>query len=44
MRWKRPNITGKNHPMYGKKLSEERIKQLVAASKTKEAIEKNEEK
>lgn len=40
MRGKRPNISGKNHPKYGKKLSEEMIKKLVAASKTKEAIEK----
>lgn len=35
-----PDISGSKNPCYGKKLSPERIKQLVAASKTPKAIAK----
>ena len=34
------DVYGKNNPCYGKKLSKERIDELVKASKTKEAIDK----
>ena len=40
MRKSHADVSGKNNPMYGKRLSKEHIEKMVAASKTEKAIEK----